>query len=126
MPLLWTSDMPQKQATANAAWTTFSTDPCSEMLVRVHSYHVMTTNVSCCRVCGSQVFSNPVTYSYCQESTITYFVQKIYIGSSMSSSLSRPTVMCQEPRKTCSTQVCYLQELISHSFQHYNYWTDFN
>ena len=31
---------------------------------------------------------------------------------------SRHTVMCQQPRKTCGTQVCYLQELLSHHFQH--------
>ena len=31
---------------------------------------------------------------------------------------SRHTVVCQRPRKTCSTQVCYLQEPLSHRFQH--------
>ena len=31
--------------------------------------------------------------------------------------LSRHTVMCQRPRKTYGTQVCYLQELLSCCFQ---------
>ena len=30
----------------------------------------------------------------------------------------RHTVMCQRPRKTCGTQVCYLQEPLSDCFQH--------
>ena len=32
--------------------------------------------------------------------------------------LSRHTVVCQWPGKTRSTQVCYLQELLSHCFHH--------
>ena len=31
---------------------------------------------------------------------------------------SRHTVMCQRPRKSCGTQVSYLQEPLSHQFQH--------
>ena len=36
--------------------------------------------------------------------------------------------MCQRPRKTCGTQVCYLQELLSHHFNTsylYNYCSNF-
>ena len=33
-------------------------------------------------------------------------------------SILRHTVVCQRPRKSCGTQVSYLQEPLSHHFQH--------
>ena len=33
-----------------------------KLLVNVYSYHLMVKSVSCCCVCGSWLFSNPVTY----------------------------------------------------------------
>ena len=42
---------------------------------------------------------------------------------------SRHMVVCQWPRKPCGTQVCYLQEMLSHRFQPlislYNDWANF-
>ena len=59
----------------------------------------------------------------------TYFMPSIYIKTHGSVSaakevmwhtsvLSRHTVVCQRPRKSCGTQVSYLQEPLSHHFQH--------
>ena len=36
-----------------------------EWLVNVYMSHLMMKSVSCCCVCGSQLFSNPVTYQHC-------------------------------------------------------------
>ena len=36
----------------------------AELLDNVYSCHVMVKNVSCCCVCGSQLFSNPVKHTY--------------------------------------------------------------
>ena len=33
------------------------------------------------------------------------------------SKISRHTVVCQQPRKPCDAQVCYLQEPLTHRFQ---------
>ena len=55
MELLWTSAKPQKQATAKAAWATFSTNICL-ILVNVCSYHVMVKCVCCSCEHGSQLF----------------------------------------------------------------------
>ena len=78
MPLSWTSDKPQrKQATAKAAWTTFSTDTCSKMLVSVYSYCVMTKNVSCCCVCGFSQVQSHTTIVRCQQ--LLNFVPKIIL-----------------------------------------------
>ena len=54
-------DKPQKQATAKAAWATFSTNIWLNLLVNVYSYHLMVKSVSCCYVRGRRLFSNPVT-----------------------------------------------------------------
>ena len=39
----------------------------AELLVNVQSYRLMVKSTSCCCVCGSQVFSDPVTYMYLPE-----------------------------------------------------------
>ena len=41
---------------------------------------------------------------------------------------SRHTVMCQQPRKPCGAQACYLQEPLTRHFIFlylYNHWADF-
>ena len=56
------SDRTQKQATAKAAWVTFSTDIyLADMLASVYSYRVMAKSVSSFCVRGRRVLSNPVT-----------------------------------------------------------------
>ena len=57
----WTSDKPQKQATAKATQATFSINTLAELLVNVYSYCLMVKNVSCCCVRGSRLFSDLVT-----------------------------------------------------------------
>ena len=58
----WMSDKPQKQATGKAVWASFSTNGyLAELLIIVYSYCLMVKSMSCCYVCGRQLFSNPVT-----------------------------------------------------------------
>ena len=60
----WTSDKPQKQATAKAARATLSINtwlPVAELLVNVYNYCLMVKSVSCCCVRGRWHFSNLVT-----------------------------------------------------------------
>ena len=60
----WTSDRPQKQATAKAVQATFSINTyLPELLVNVYSYNLLVKSVSYCCVRGSRLFSNPVKYT---------------------------------------------------------------
>ena len=76
------SDRTQKQASAKAAWVTFSIDTrliC--MLASVYSYCVMVKSISSCCVHGIRVISNSVTYTHARTHarTHTHTLTHIYL-----------------------------------------------
>ena len=83
------------------------------------------------KVCGKFISHNEATHVYSYLMMLIHFLHNCfctkhslheYINSKVATTIQcmklRHTVVCQQPRKTCSTQECYLQEPLSHSIQH--------
>ena len=109
------SDRTQKQATAKAAWATFSTDTClADMLASVCSYCVMVKSVSCCCVHGSRVLSNPVTnLSFQQLCTFVHFT-KLPIGQYMNADITVHIYRINQPQLEHTHSVLTMYICITH------------